>query len=120
MLFTVLDDRQLAGMLAGTLFRIVAYLGLVCGGLLLLGQVWRSGWKQWRVHALLVMFAFTALGQFVLQPRMTAAKAAGEAASSQFATLHGISSSLFLAVSLLALALVAFGISPAAAERRTV
>lgn len=110
-LFAVLDDRQLAGLLAGRLFEIVAYSGLFCGALLLIGQVARSGWKGWRVYVLLAMLALTVVGQFVLQPRMAALKSQGSAAADRFAMLHGVSSTLFLIVSLLALALVAFGVA---------
>ena len=110
-LFAVLDDRQLAGLLAGRLFEIVAYLGLFCGVLLLIGQVARSGWKGWRVYVVLSMLVLTAIGQFVLQPRMAALKSEGIAAADRFAMLHGVSSTVFLVVSLLALALVAFGIA---------
>ncbi len=117
-LFAVLDDRQLAGMLAGRLFGIVAYLGLVCGVLLLIGQVIRSGWRGWRVYALIVMLAVTAFGEFVLQPRMAALKAQGGAGAESFAMLHGVSSTLFLIVSILALALVAFGLVPVDGDRR--
>lgn len=118
-LFVWLDDRHLAGLLAGRLFEIVAYLGLVCGVLLLLGQWFRHGWRHWRVYALAVMLALTAAGQFALRPLMAAAKAEGAAAADRFAGLHGVSSTLFLIVSLLALALVAFGIAPRASAAGT-
>lgn len=114
-LFALLDDRHTAGFLAGRLFEIVAYVGLVCGTLLLIGQLARNGWRAWRVYALVTMLALTAVGQFALRPWMAAAKAEG--AADHFAVLHGISSTLFLVVSLLALALVAFGISASPAER---
>ena len=110
-LFAVLDDRQLAGMLAGRLFEIVAYSGVFCGVLLLIGQVARSGWKGWRVYVLLSMLVLTVVGQFMLQPRMAALKSQGGAAADRFAMLHGVSSTLFLIVSVLALALVAFGVA---------
>lgn len=119
-LFAVLDDRHLAGMLAGKLFGIVAYLGLACGVLLLVGQVMRSGWKGWRVYALLVMLALTAVGEFLLQPWMAALKAQGGTAADRFAMLHGVSSTLFLIVSLLALALVAFGLASDGNDRRQI
>lgn len=110
-LFAVLDDRQLAGMLAGELFTIVSYLGLFCGVLLLIGQLVRGGWKGWRVYVLAAMLALIGAGQFILQPRMAALKSQGAAGAEQFAALHGVSSTLFLIVSILALALVAFGLS---------
>ena len=62
-LFAMLDDRALAGVLAGRLFSIVSYLGLVCGGLLLIGQIlhgtagWRRNWRLWLIVAMLGLVA---------------------------------------------------------------
>jgi hypothetical protein len=116
-LFNMLDNRQLAGNLAGQLFTIMSYLGLVCGGLLLLGALVRSG-SRWardgRVWALIVMLIVVVIGEFVLQPMMVQLKASGlpegSPEAAQFGTLHGIASTLFLINSLLGLGLVAFGI----------
>lgn len=121
-LFHVLDDRQLAGMLAGRLFGIMSYLGLACGLLLLAavlyqaGRAWRATWQIW---VLLIMLGLISLGEFGLTQQMQALKAAhpqgfiqGTEAAQQFGMLHGLSSGLFLATSLLGLALVIFGLEP--------
>ena len=64
------------------------------------------------------MLLLVAIGEFTLQPMMQALKAAtpqgfvpGSAQAARFGMLHGIASTLFLATSLLGLALVIFGLS---------
>lgn len=117
LLFASLDDRQLAGELAGRLFQFIAYIGLVCGGLLLLSSVINEGthWKRaWRVWILAGMLLLVIVGSLVLQPMMQELKAQGLIEGSrqarQFGLLHGISSSLYLLTSLLGLGLVLAGI----------
>lgn len=109
-LFTVLDDRQLAGMLAGHMFTAMSYVGLACGGLLLSGSLFRDGIKHWRNGVLLLMLVIIAIGHFVLQPMMAELKAAGilegSASAAEFGKLHGIASVLFLINSLSGLVLV--------------
>jgi hypothetical protein len=109
-LFGVLDDRQLAGMLAGHMFTAMSYIGLACGVLLLVGWVFRNGVKYWRNAAVLLMLSIVIIGQFVLQPMMadlkTAGIAEGTANAAQFGKLHGIASILFLINSLTGLVLV--------------
>jgi len=119
MLFSVLEDRVLAGMLAGKLFTAMSYVGLVCAGLLLLTHFqkhWLNGWRQWRRWILLAMLLLIVVGEFVLQPMMAELKQLGleegSAAQQRFGMLHGISSSLFLFNSLAGLALVIFGLDP--------
>lgn len=114
-LFNTLE-REMAGNIAGRVFGVTSYIGLVCGGLLLLAALYQSGrhWlRQWRIWVILIMLALTAVGQFGLQPQMAALKSQGIAAGSvtaiQFGRLHGIASSLFLVTSLLGLALVIAG-----------
>ena len=112
-LFNMLDDRQLAGSLAGRMFTIMSYLGLVCGSFLIIGQLSQSGSgisSNWRFWLLCVMLVMIVIGQFVLQPMMSELRDAGlqgEAAST-FGKLHGISSALFLFNSLAGLILVVF------------
>lgn len=113
-LFSILDDRALAGTIAGAIFTHMSYIGLVCGSLLLL-----AGWRTYRPIIRWVIGAMLALvlvNQFVLQPEMAALRATGidEGTPShmQFARLHGVSSILFLLTSVLGLYL-------ATAERGT-
>jgi len=109
-LFGVLDDRQLAGFIAGHLFTTMSYIGLVCGSLLLLGNSYRSGIKHKTNYILLLMLILIAIGQFILQPMMAELKADGLAAGSvnaaNFGKLHGVSSVLFLITSIAGLLLV--------------
>ncbi|MDH5778555.1 MAG: DUF4149 domain-containing protein [Gammaproteobacteria bacterium] len=114
-LFKMLE-RQVAGNVAGQLFTIMSYIGLVCAVLLLTSLIYRTGfanWSQWRVLVLIGMLVILVIGQFVLQPMMAELKAAGltDATRPQFGRLHGISSLLFMINSLAGLALVVFGLS---------
>lgn len=115
-LFHTLDDRQLAGELAGRMFAIMSIVGLVCGALLLIGALYRAGkrWQRaWRVWALLAMVVLVGVGFFLLQPMMQDLKAQGlvegSAQAAKFGQLHGVSSIMYLATSLLGLALVIAG-----------
>lgn len=119
-LFAHLDDRMLAGRLAGEMFHLVSYVGLVAGTLLLTMQLVRgSGRPGWRALVLLGMLALVLVGEFVLQPMMAELKTGGLADGTEqardFARLHGLSSILYLSTSLAGLALVAAG--PDAARR---
>lgn len=115
-LFALLDDRILAGMLAGRMFTLVSYLGLVCGMLLLLGTVVRQGrgvLRSVRGWLLLVMLLLVAVGEFGLQPLMAQLKAQGlaegSAQAAQFARLHGLASVLYLINSVCGLLLIGAG-----------
>lgn len=117
MLFSVLEDKTLAGMLAGRMFSAMSYVGLVCVGLLLLIHFLKpadEGWRHWRRWVLLGMLLIILMGEFVLQPMMAELKqqglVAGSEAQQRFGLLHGISSTLFLFNSLAGLALVIFGL----------
>ena len=44
-LFKMLDDRVLAGTVAGQLFTIMSFIGLFCGAMLLLSHAWSLGGK---------------------------------------------------------------------------
>ena len=110
-------DRSTAGDVAGQLFTIVSYIGLLVISLLLLVNVFQDGLRilwQWRNRILLLMLLLVVIGQFVLQPMMAELKAAGLEGSNakQFATLHGVASILYMVNSLMGLALVAWGVRP--------
>jgi hypothetical protein len=113
-LFHTLDDRRLAGELAAPMFSIINGIGLACGALLLVGAVvgrGRAWYRSWRVGVIVVMMIGTAVILFVIQPQMAALKAqvaaSGAALGSQFGRLHGISSVIYLLVSILGLTLAA-------------
>jgi hypothetical protein len=123
-LFYTLDDRQLAGAIAGRLFTVISYIGLACAALLLLGAWFRLGreiWRSWRAWSVLAMLALVLIGHFGLQPLMAELKLSGLVAGSEsalrFGRLHGISSVLYLLNSILGLLLVAASGSTAAAGR---
>ena len=121
-LFSMLDDRTLAGAVAGQLFTIMSYVGLVAATVLLSAQCYRSEmvWhRNWRVWVLLLMLLLIVIGEFYLQPLMAELKSAGLSEGSEYARrfgqLHGVASALFVINSLLGLGLVVFGLRPSTA-----
>jgi hypothetical protein len=115
-LFYAQPDRQLAGMLAGQMFSLVAYLGMACGTYLLtlrISEAGRESLRQtlfWVVAAMLLM---TLVIQCGIQPVMTDLKTQAQPLdvmhsvfADRFKMLHGISSILYLVQSLLGLFLV--------------
>ena len=114
-LFQLIDDRALAGSVAGRLFNITAYLGLVCGGLLLIATIVYSQvhfYKNWRFWTLLGMLVLVAVGLFVLTPMISEIRDAGMQAvdKARFDFLHRSASILFMLTSLAGLVLVVFGL----------
>jgi len=107
-LFATLDERALAGSLAGVMFSLIARVGLVCGGLLLLFNQLRSGGRRgnWRALVLLLMLSLIAAGEFVLAPMIAGLREQGLVDSTQFARLHGLAAIAYLVTSLLGLLLV--------------
>lgn len=109
-------DRQMAGMVAGNLFSVIAYVGIVCALYLLALRLLRHGKASFRHSVFWVivsMLLLTLISQFGLQPVMASIKAQAlplevmqSAFSSQFKMLHGLSSILYLAQSLLGIVLV--------------
>ena len=73
-LFATLTDRQVAGMVAGAIFQVEAYVSLVlCVALLVLANLLVSrGLQAYRAirWILLAMLVCAALGSFVLMPWM--------------------------------------------------
>ena len=112
-LFAMLDDRKLAGGLAGQMFHIVSYIGLICGILLFVSLAKRLG-MDWRIWVIATMVVLVACGEFILQPMMESLKiqglVEGSATKKQFGMLHGVASIIYLIESLLALSLIVFGL----------
>ena len=113
-LFAQLNDRTVAGSVAGSLFMLTALIGLVCGSVLLIAHITRTSRYDWRAWVLTIMLLLVAVGQFVLAPMIGDLRSEGLADSAQFASLHGLASVLFLVTSVLGLLLVAAGRSTGA------
>lgn len=109
LLFAELDDRALAGSLAGGLFTITSYLGLLCGTLLLIinGMTFRA--INWRAVVIVVMLLLVLIGQFVITPMVVDLRDQGLTDSVRFGQMHGMASVLFILTSVLGLVLVAAG-----------
>ncbi len=115
-LFSRLGDRALAGLIAGKLFSLIAWVGIACAIYLLLFRILRSGtgvFRQGVFWIVLLMLALVCAGEFGVQPIMAALKE--EALPKQvmesvlrdrFAAWHGVSSVLYIIQSLLGAALV--------------
>lgn len=117
-LFATLSDRVLAGTIAGSLFRIEAWLTVACATVLIV-LIWMEP-KNESVAArrgltglVIGMLACTLLGYFGIQPFMSGLReAAGgggvmdSESRAQFGILHGVSSAFYLVQSLLAIVLV--------------
>ncbi|MDB5764188.1 MAG: hypothetical protein JWQ21_3183 [Herminiimonas sp.] len=117
-LFATLPDKALAGTIAGSLFRIEAWLSVFCAFALmalLIPGTKDYDRKQRKAWLLLIfgMLACTLIGYFSVQPFMAALReTAGPGgvmasnARTQFGILHGISSGIYLVQSLLGAALI--------------
>jgi hypothetical protein len=115
-LFYAQPDRQLAGMLAGQMFTLVGYLGMVCGLYLLFQRIYMSGRASFRealFRIVAVMLLITLVLQFGIQPVMTNLKLEAlpldvmhSTFAEQFKMLHGVSSIFYLVQSLLGVFLV--------------
>ncbi|MFY9258964.1 MAG: DUF4149 domain-containing protein [Gallionella sp.] len=108
-LFYAQPDRQLAGMLAGQMFIALGYVGMLCGGYLLLWRIRVTGKavcpQFWSIAAMLLI---TLVLQFVIQPMMADMKVQAlpldimqSPLASSFKLWHGVSSALYLLESLL-------------------
>ena len=116
-LFYNLDDRMLAGMLAGKMFGYIAWVGLVCGAWLLifrLGRLGGAALKQGFFWIVLVMLLLSLAQQFGIQPILQQLKDQAMPKDvmeslfrDRFAAWHGVSSAVYLIQSLLGLAAVA-------------
>jgi hypothetical protein len=110
-LFSSLDDRVLAGTLAGKMFAVVGWLGMGCGLYLLAFMLLRLGagaMKRAIFWIVLLMLLLAAAQVFGLQPLIAQLRSESvprelveAAARSRFTTWHGVASVLYLVQSLL-------------------
>ena len=115
-LFKIMPDRQLAGMVAGQLFTLLAYIGIACALYLLVYQLQQYGWAAFRrifFRIILAMLLLVLAGQFILQPILADLKVQAlpldvmqSALALKFKTWHAISGIVYLIQSLLGIALV--------------
>ena len=115
-LFSTLSDKQLAGMVAGRLFTLVAYVGMASAAYLLLQRLTRVGMSALRqpyFWIVLVMLLLTLAGHFGIQPVIAGIKAQALPAdvmhsvfADRFRTWHGVASIAYLLQSLLGVTLV--------------
>jgi Domain of unknown function (DUF4149) len=99
-LFLAQPNRALAGLLAGRLFRLENYL---CIGVALLALVLPG---RLRFRWLYVAAALLAANEWLLRPRLDAARLHGAAAGFGFAAWHGLSSLLYVLACLAGVLLV--------------
>lgn len=115
-LFDNLQDKQLAGNLAGKLFTIVSYIGLASAIYLLIYRVAQFGsqaFKQAFFWVILLMFLLTLAGHFGIQPFLQGLKTQALPAdvmqsvfADRFRTWHGVASVAYLFECLLAISMV--------------
>jgi len=115
-LFAQLNDRVLAGNLAGALFTVEAWVGIACGCGLLVCLWIRQGaaaLRGWPFRLVCAMLAIVCIGHFGIQPWLAELKQQAlpvpvmdSPLRSQFALWHGVSSGLYLLQTLLGAALV--------------
>ena len=116
LLFARLPDRALAGMMAGKLFTLVAYVGIGCALYLLLYRLTRFGasaLKQGFFWGVLLMLLLIFVGEFGVQPILASLKAQAwprevmaSVLRARFDTWHGVASGLYVIESVLGIVLV--------------
>lgn len=115
-LFSQLPDRSLAGSLAGNMFAIGSWIGLVCAAYLLtyLSRVHgRAAMRNPVLRLVVAMLLLGLVGQFLIQPIIAGLRAEAlplpvmqSPLATSFARWHGVSSVLYLIQAVLGLALV--------------
>lgn len=115
-LFDNLQDKQMAGMLAGKLFTVVTYIGMGSALYLLINRLMQNGTaalKQSFFWAVFVMLLLVLAGHFGIQPILESLKTQALPAdvmqsvfADRFRNWHGIASIAYLVECLLALVVV--------------
>lgn len=115
-LFSSLADKQLAGMLAGKLFEVMAWIGIAAAAYLLIYRIARDGGAALKTlffWAVAAMLALILIGLFGIQPIMQSLKDQAmphavmqSVFADRFRHWHGVSSILYLIQSALGLLLV--------------
>jgi hypothetical protein len=116
LLFDTLQDKQLAGRLAGKLFLVVSYIGIGSAFYLLIQRLIEFGTsalKQSYFWAAFAMLLLVLAGHFGIQPLLAQLKTAAmpndvmhSVFASRFSTWHGVASVAYVVECLLSLVLV--------------
>jgi uncharacterized membrane protein SirB2 len=116
LLFDTLQDKQLAGRLAGKLFLVVSYIGIGSAFYLLIQRLidfGTSALKQSYFWAAFAMLLLVLAGHFGIQPLLAQLKTAAmpndvmhSVFASRFSTWHGVASVAYVVECLLGLVLV--------------
>lgn len=110
-LFATIDDKSVAGAVAGRLFTISGWVGFCAASLLALLWLIRMGrgaFKTARLPVLLLALALLLVNLLYVQPEILAAHEIAATASEDFALLHRAASVIYMLVSVIGLGLVAF------------
>ena len=102
-LFAVLDDRRLAGEIAGQLFFAETWLSLICAGLILLPEFFDDiRHAIFRPDNILVIICVVLLAgaEWGARPLMDASRIADGSGGPDFAMWHGVAAVLYLGASL--------------------
>jgi hypothetical protein len=116
LLFDTLQDKQMAGRLAGKLFLMVSYIGIASAFYLLIQRLNEFGTvalKQSYFWAAFVMLLLVLAGHFGIQPLLAQLKTAAmpndvmhSVFASRFSTWHGVASVAYVVECLLGFVLV--------------
>ncbi len=106
-LFAVLDDRGLAGQLAGRMFTGATGVSLLIAGALAAFYAWQGRTARGRLGLVVVAGGLLALNEWGLRPFMEAARLPDGSPGPDFGMLHGISAVLWLVASVVTLVLAA-------------
>jgi len=113
----MLDDRTLAGSIAGRLFETMTHVGVACGICILFAwffrQRGRHAHRQYLAWLVVAMLAFALVGQYGIQPLLASLREQAypqpvmqSALSDSFARWHMVAGILYVAQSLLGAGLV--------------
>ena len=116
LLFDALQDKQMAGMLAGRLFTVISYIGIASAFYLLIQRLLEFGTtalKQLYFWAVFAMLLLVLAGHFGIQPLLAQLKADAlpndvmqSVFASRFKTWHGVASMAYVMECLLGLVAV--------------
>lgn len=96
-LFALLEDRSVAGQLAGAMFTVATVAGLAIGLVLMGIWVGRGAVRGKRMALALLAMGLLAGNEWLLRPVMEAARLPDGTPGEAFGALHGVSAILWLA-----------------------